>query len=233
MNEYAIFYSKFKDSDMHAVAEFVLFIKEKSAQPAASAEEEKKGEAPKVASKPIQSLGIGFCVIPLFGPANALLSGDALSVNLLQGSPRLVLSGKDVAGLKKSAISISYSVVYSPQNEKNKQLMFIIPSEILVGPNDMIPGIVTTKMPAQFPGLEMAQLEFNERKTLYAHDIRITAINDIESSFNNYLRQLCIKVGADQGNEVTAEVMERKLTVVPHNTWKQIGEEAMISLNKD
>ena len=32
---------------------------------------------------------------------------------------------------------------------------------------------------------------------------------------------------------MTAEIVERKLTVVPHNTWKQIGQEAMISLNSD
>ena len=38
INEFALFYSKFKDKDLHAIVEFVLIIKEKSAhQQAASA----------------------------------------------------------------------------------------------------------------------------------------------------------------------------------------------------
>ena len=48
INEYVLFYSKFKDNDLNAITEFVLIIREKSAQQiAAAAVEEKKSEEEK------------------------------------------------------------------------------------------------------------------------------------------------------------------------------------------
>ena len=76
MNEFVLFYTKFTDEDIQAAVEFVLSIREKSAQasqPAAAAqnEEEKKAQAPasilKKQTAPAKVLGIGFCVIPIFG----------------------------------------------------------------------------------------------------------------------------------------------------------------------
>ena len=84
IHEYVLFYSKFKDADLHAVTEFVLMIREKSAQQmAAAAEEEKKSEeerklpVPAAAAKqgpqnPQKVLGIGFCVISLYKDGNVL-----------------------------------------------------------------------------------------------------------------------------------------------------------------
>lgn len=105
-----------------------------------------------------------------------------------------------------------------------------MPSEMLMGPNDKIPGIKTTTLPARFSNFDEALL-YSDRKTIFAHNIRISSINEIETSFNQYLRKFCMKAGAAQNVGVTAEVVERKITVVPHNTWRQIGQEAMISLN--
>ena len=56
INEFVLFYSKYKDVDLHAIAEFILIIKEKSAPQAAAAagEEEKKEEVkgPAAQAKP-------------------------------------------------------------------------------------------------------------------------------------------------------------------------------------
>lgn len=88
INEFAIFYSKFKDPDLHAVVEFVLVITEKAAPkpnaasqniPSAASlakEEEKKNSSPptdgkSAALQPKKILGIGFSVIPLFTEAKA------------------------------------------------------------------------------------------------------------------------------------------------------------------
>ncbi len=97
--------------------------------------------------------------------------------------------------------------------------MHIIPSETLVGPSDKIPGLKTTALSARFGGFDEA-LIFNDRKTLYAHNIRITSMNEIEANFSQYLRILCMH---DPTIVMRAQILERKLTVVPHNTWKQIG----------
>lgn len=244
MNEYALFYSKFVDEDLSATAEFVLTIREKSAQAPVVAvagqintEEEKKdiavaAKAPRRQTQPQKVLGVGFCVIPLFDQNRAKMPVGVKSVDILQGSPRILLTGRPIENLKKSGMSFKYEILYAGPNEHFTNLMYLIPSEILVGPNDRIPGIKITRLPAPFAGFDQA-MEFTERKTLYAHEIRITSINDIENNFSQYLRTYCIKTGAQKNTTVTAEIKERKLTMVPHNTWRQIGDEAMISLNKE
>jgi len=69
--------------------------------------------------------------------------------------------------------------------------MFVVPSELLVGPNDKIPGLKNTALSARFIPHEV--IHFNVRKTIFAHNIRITSINEIEDSFKQYLRKLCMK----------------------------------------
>ena len=108
INEFVLFYIKFKDSDMQAVIEFVLVIKEKSAkQQEASAanviqeEEKKESERKQIEEKksetspaqPKKILGIGFCVFPLYGEGHENLPTYVKIAELLQGSPRVLISG--------------------------------------------------------------------------------------------------------------------------------------------
>ena len=60
--------------------------------------------------------------------------------------------------------------------------MHIVPSEILLGPNDRIPGLKSNTLPARFGGFDEV-LQFSEKKTLYAHNIRITSMDQIEALF--------------------------------------------------
>lgn len=141
------------------------------------------------------------------------------------------MQGKPISELKRSQTALVYEIVYSDQNEAFKELMHIVPSEILLGPNDKIPGLKSNTLPARFVSFDEV-LQFSEKKTLYAHNIRITSMDQIEALFKQYLRNLCLKRNAQSNDStVTAEVIERKLSIVPHNTWKQMGQEAMISLN--
>ena len=141
------------------------------------------------------------------------------------------MQGKPISELKRSQTALIYEIAYSDQNEAFKELMHIVPSEILLGPNDKIPGLKSNTLPARFGGFD-EHLRFSEKKTLYAHNIRITSMDQIEALFKQYLRNLCLKRNAQSNDStVTAEVIERKLSIVPHNTWKQMGQEAMISLN--
>ncbi len=93
---------------MQAVIEFVLVIKEKSAkQQEASAanviqeEEKKESERKQIEEKksetspaqPKKILGIGFCVFPLYGEDHANLPTYVKIAELLQGSPRVLISG--------------------------------------------------------------------------------------------------------------------------------------------
>lgn len=77
---------------------------------------------------------------------------------------------------------------------------------------------------------------FSARKTIYAHNIRISCMPQVESQFNQYLRMLCAQANdahASPSQPTSAVIIERKLTVAPHNTWLQIGLPSLISLSKD
>ena len=142
------------------------------------------------------------------------------------------MSGKPLTNLKKGSCQFKYEIVYGNQNEAAKPLKQVIPSEILIGPNDKIPGLTATALPGRFSSFD-EQIFFNDRKVLYAHKIRVSSINEVEQSFKQYLRKLCMQDGASANQPITASIKERKLSVVPHNTWCQIGSEAMINLNED
>lgn len=138
-------------------------------------------------------LGIGFCVLPLYKDGNTFHDAGVKAAELIQGSPRLVISGKPISSLKRSQVVFKYEIVYGTQSESFKHLMYIVPSEILIGPCDKIPGLKNTALSARFVPTE--NLQFSDRKTIYAHNIRITSINEIEGSFKQYLRKLCMKSG--------------------------------------
>ena len=127
INEFAFFYSKFKDSDMHAIIEFVLVIKEKPAQQQVasaanvSQEEEKKESNRKqseekksepIAAQPKKILGIGFCLIPLYGEGHANLPAYVKIAELLQGSPRVLISGQSRTNIKKAGSTLKYEITY-------------------------------------------------------------------------------------------------------------------------
>ena len=216
---------------MHAVVEFVINIQERGVAVASNSEEEKKGDesipslnkkASVLNSQSQKNLGIGFVVVPLFGQGNSNLPAGAKIMELLQGSPRLIISGKPLANMKKTSSSLQYEVLYGNQNENLKSLMFLIPSEIIVGPNDKIPGLKLTMLPGRFVNFD-EQMQFSERKTIFAHNIRVTSLDQIEAGFTQYLRKMCVDQSYRNNRQVTAEVIERKLTFVPHNTWRQIG----------
>jgi hypothetical protein len=57
-------------------------------------------------------------------------------------------------------------------------------------------------------------------KTIYAHNIRISSMNEVEQSFSLFLRDWKKFANIDSPMDHKAEVVERRLTVVPHNTWR-------------
>jgi hypothetical protein len=78
---------------------------------------------------------------------------------------------------------------------------------------------------------------YSKRETLYAHEIKLTSLNELEKIFKQYLQTFSVnesdKGASKQGNFLRANILERRLVALPHNSWKQIGEESFISLNED
>jgi hypothetical protein len=62
--------------------------------------------------------------------------------------------------------------------------------------------------------------------SLYAHNIQLSFLSEIDKTFDQFLRRLCSLTSSG----VKAKTTERKLTAVPHNTWKALGQQSMISL---
>lgn len=66
----------------------------------------------------------------------------------------------------------------------------------------------------------------------------------VERVFNQFLRSICIFAETDSAAKIVggvntgpakmnAQILERKLSLVAHNSWKSMGEESAISLNQD
>ena len=112
-----------------------------------------------------------------------------------------------------------------------KNMKYLVPPNVLVGPRDTIPGLVTSKLPAKVEDFNQAEA-FSARETLYAHELKITSLNEVEKLFKQYLRTVTLAEQTQQAY-VQATILERKLVALPHNSWKQVGAESFISLNED
>ena len=58
-------------------------------------------------------------------------------------------------------------------------------------------------------------------RTLYAHNIRVSSLNEVETAFNQYLKE----------KEPNALISERRLTVIPHNSFRAL-DKSFVSLNR-
>jgi hypothetical protein len=59
-------------------------------------------------------------------------------------------------------------------------------------------------------------------------------MTEFENYFEMYLRQSFLLDDSTHKNKaISATIVERKLTVVPHNTWMQMGTPSFISLRKN
>ena len=61
--------------------------------------------------------------------------------------------------------------------------MNLIPDNTLVGSADIIPGIKDSRLPRKLKDLKVADaLKPVDFQTLYAHNVRISSMNDIEAA---------------------------------------------------
>ena len=102
-----------------------------------------------------KTYGIGFCLVPLFKAQAA--NGAAppqtadLTSQLYQGTPRVLLAGALDATLKRlktSGSSLTFAVLRSDAvTQAGDKLLFLVPQDTLVGPRDVVPGLVDSKLP--------------------------------------------------------------------------------------
>ena len=97
-----------------------------------------------------------------------------------------------------------------------------------------MPGLVPSRLPGSFE-LFKAEKDLSARKDLYAHNVKLSNMKEVEHAFNQFLRQLCISEEQPQNPKqpIRASICERKLAISAHNTWTQLGHASLISLSKD
>ena len=65
--------------------------------------------------------------------------------------------------------------------------MNLLPDNIVVGLNDEIPGLIGSKLPIK-PEELATKLPVTPIKTVYAHNVRISSMNEVESAFQLFLK---------------------------------------------
>ena len=117
--------------------------------------------------------------------------------------------------------------------EKYKKLKHLIPNDCLIGPLDYLPGLKMNHLPLSYDAFQEGQ-NISHRDVLYVHNFKISSLDYLERAFHSYLKKMCLsqsEMGANsQGNLIQYEILERKMTVIPHNSWKQIGSEVQIAI---
>ena len=111
--------------------------------------------------------------------------------------------------------------------------MNLIGDNTLVGSSDFIPGIKKSILPKSLKDLVNPQiLNPVEFQTLYAHNVRISIMNEVEAAFAQYLRDWKVFPEESAVSSKPA-ILERRLSVSPHNTWRPLGgAPCFVSLNR-
>ena len=91
--------------------------------------------------------------------------------------------------LKKAGASLTYDILYSQETEQYRTLSHLIPCETLIGPSDRVPGLQQCALPPRFNNFD-EQIAFVPRKTLFAHNVTLTKMNEVEETFQKFLRAL-------------------------------------------
>jgi len=111
--------------------------------------------------------------------------------------------------------------------------MNLIGDNTLVGSSDFIPGIKNSILPKSLKDLVNPKiLNPVEFQTLYAHNVRISSMNEVEAVFAQFLRDWKAFPEDSAVNSKPA-ILERRLSVSPHNTWRPLGgAPCFVSLNR-
>lgn len=123
--------------------------------------------------------GVGYAVVPLFYDELPLTS------EILRGNPRDVLKN-DHTFQPEHTGSILY-FEFKNQDKKFNELMPLLPDNILIGYSDDLPGIITSRLPLK-PEEISTKCKLVPIKTVYAHNIRISSMNEVENSFSLFLK---------------------------------------------
>lgn len=107
--------------------------------------------------------------------------------------------------------------------------MSLVPDNLLFGMNDDIPGVAPSgRLPTKSEDVSVGRgLKYAQMKTIYVHNIRIASMNEVDLAFSQFLKDWRKHAQFSSKETVAidhqAQILERKLVVAPHNSWRVIG----------
>jgi len=123
-----------------------------------------------------RSRSVGYGVIPMF------YDEVPEEIDLWRGSPRDVLKHMNEVGHEPplSNSKLSFSVRKIPQKDVS-WMMSIVPDNILIGSSDELPGVKGSILPVKIE--QIGKILPCEMQPLYAHNVRISSMNEVEQTF--------------------------------------------------
>jgi hypothetical protein len=158
-SDWVMFYTQAKAIDTKAVVEVILIEHD-------------------ILKSTHKSKGLGYAVVPLF------YEELPPEVDLWRGSPRDVLKHmNDIGHEPPRADSVLNFEVRKLPTQKLQFLMSLLPDNTLVGSSDELPGIKGSILPPRVEEV-ISKTKPSEVQTLFAHNVRISSMNEIEQTFN-------------------------------------------------
>lgn len=131
----------------------------------------------------VMKTAVGFAILPVSKATDALQVYKGSARNLMLDKPD---SFETVPGVK-----VLFAL--SKESGKFKGLEKLLRTNCLVNENDPVPGLASALQVADFD----SKTAFSPTKTVYTHDVQLSNLPLIESTFNQYLKLLCMQHGAN------------------------------------
>ncbi len=157
-----------------------------------------------------------------------LNSSESQEVNLIHGSPRLLLLGQRMTNSKPAHGKLTVNVVEYPYNLELKRF---IPENTLVGKADTIPGLLNDKFVTTQKDV-VSKLDVD----VYMNSLVIHMSSQIEKRFEDQARgtPLSTPRGTNEQEPYNAlaglNIVDRIVTCEWHNTWKASPEQDTVKL---
>jgi hypothetical protein len=154
----------------------------------------------------IATFGLGFSLVTLGGHPGKLVQFD-----VFEGSPRQLLSKAATALTKSTQLKAEVTLEQMQQTEQLKRLL---PMNFLIGPQSVIPGLVSSRLPADLKTWP----KLSNQIPVFCHNLKLIEFARIESEFNQYLQQLVKqKEKPAQNQPIKYEIKDRKIVASQHN----------------
>jgi hypothetical protein len=172
----------------------------------------------------------GYCSTKLFE-----LGAQRKVLDVLKGSPRDLVTLMSDNGNTGSTCSMTVSL---REYKRFDALINLVPANNFVTQDEEIPGLTTAKFP--LPDVRNPKEEKITAKSfveIFVHNVELNSSPKMETELQNTMAALYSLMKMDKKGQkmsprkLNVEILERKIKVTVHNTWKNITTHSTFALN--